>query len=95
MHIDMKIIKYFTFQLSIARVGSTVNFLLLAPLYDYFSQYLDLQTALGWTLMVSGLTCVGSFVCSLVGIYLGWIRSISLNRIIIIDSKATLTSSHS
>ncbi len=55
-------------QLSIARVGSTVNFLLVGPLFHYFSDSLGSEdhVALGWTLMIAGSTCVMSFICSLV-----------------------------
>ena len=56
----------FGFQLSVARVGSTVNFSLMAPLYKYISQWYNPHTAVGWTLMVAGLTCVMSFVCAVI-----------------------------
>jgi len=56
----------FGFQLSVARVGSTVNFVLMGPLFaamkDYFG---DGTTALGWTLVIAGSSCLMSFVCSL------------------------------
>ena len=54
----------FGFQLSVARVGSTVNFSLMAPLYKYISQWYEPHTAVGWTLMVAGLTCIMSFLCA-------------------------------
>ena len=38
----------------------------MTPLFDYFVQMFDMQQALGWTLMVAALTCVMSFLCSLV-----------------------------
>ena len=38
----------------------------MTPLFDYFAQMFDMQQALGWTLMVAALTCVMSFLCSLV-----------------------------
>ena len=56
----------FGFQLSVARVGSTVNFSLMAPLYKYISQWYNPHTAVGWTLMVAGLTCVMSFACAVI-----------------------------
>jgi len=61
----------FGFQLSIARVGSSVNFQVLSPLYNFISDTFDAagHTALGWTLMISGSTCIMSFVCSVI---LGW-----------------------
>ena len=54
----------FGFQLSVARVGSTVNFVLMEPLFDYIDQFTDGHTTVGWTLLIAGLTCVMSFVCA-------------------------------
>ena len=61
----------FGFQLSIARVGASVNFQVLSPLYNYISDTFNAPaySALGWTLMISGSTCVMSFICSVI---LGW-----------------------
>jgi len=57
----------FGFQLSVARVGSTVNFVLMEPLFNYISQYTDTgYVVVGWSLLISGLTCVMSFLCSLI-----------------------------
>ena len=56
----------FYLQLSVARVGSTVNFSLLAPLYKYLSDFYIPSTAVGWTLMIAGLTTVMSFICTVV-----------------------------
>ena len=57
----------FGFQLSVARVGSTVNFVLMEPLFNYISQYTDIgYVVVGWSLLISGLTCVMSFFCSLI-----------------------------
>ena len=58
---------YFLFwQLSIARVGSTVNFLLVGPLFAWLSESMGDNHALGFTLLICGLTCVMSFLCALV-----------------------------
>eukprot|EP00088_Acartia_fossae_P043034 TRINITY_DN4526_c0_g1_i11.p1 TRINITY_DN4526_c0_g1~~TRINITY_DN4526_c0_g1_i11.p1 ORF type:complete len:594 (+),score=70.30 TRINITY_DN4526_c0_g1_i11:122-1903(+) len=94
----------FGFQLSIARVGSTVNFLAMGPLYSWIrnqtihqlnlvNPFIDLEqptnhanssyledfvldpepnygpTVIGWTLLIAGLSCVMSFLCSL---FLAW-----------------------
>ena len=61
----------FGFQLSIARVGSSVNFMVLSPLYNFIEDSFNAPaySALGWTLMISGSTCVMSFICSVI---LGW-----------------------
>ena len=57
----------FGFQLSIARVGSTLNFISMAPLYAWFGQFFNPHVALGWTLLSAGGTfCVMSFICALV-----------------------------
>ena len=54
------------FQLSIARVGSSVNFQVMQPLYSYMSQYYEPHVAVGWTLMLAGATCAMSLLCALV-----------------------------
>jgi len=63
----------FGFQLSVARVGSTVNFLLMGPLFEWISENLTdgehNPTAVGWTLMIAGTSCLMSFLCS---ILLAW-----------------------
>eukprot|EP00095_Tigriopus_kingsejongensis_P003253 maker-scaffold69_size418775-snap-gene-2.22 protein:Tk03253 transcript:maker-scaffold69_size418775-snap-gene-2.22-mRNA-1 annotation:"hypothetical protein DAPPUDRAFT_59685" len=56
----------FGFQLSIARLGSSVNFWVMSDIYDYFAQYFVDHTALGWTLLIAGSTCVMSFICSII-----------------------------
>lgn len=56
----------FGFQLSIARVGSTVNFLTVGPLYKYIAQWYEPHTAVGWTLLIAGSTCILSFICAVV-----------------------------
>ena len=57
----------FGFQLSVARVGSTVNFAIMTPIYKFISSWgLESYAAVGWTLMLAGLTCVMSFLCALV-----------------------------
>ena len=56
----------FGFQLSVARVGSTVNFILMEPLFNYISQFSDGPTTVGWSLLIAGLTCVMSFFCAVI-----------------------------
>ncbi|XP_055593267.1 major facilitator superfamily domain-containing protein 1-like [Uranotaenia lowii] len=60
----------FGLQLSFARVGSTVNFLVMVPVYNYVSS-LGYKGALctGAVLLLATLTCVMSMMCALV---LGW-----------------------
>ena len=45
----------------------------MTPLFDYFNGMFDNQTALGWTLMIAGLTCVMSFFCALVSISMSYL----------------------
>jgi len=74
----------FGFQLSVARVGSTVNFLLMGPLYEWVAENImdgeHNPTAVGWTLLIAGTSCLMSFLCSVI---LGWMdkRRASLLRI--------------
>ena len=59
----------FGFQLSIARVGSTLNFISMAPIYAWFGQFFNPHVALGWSLLaVGGSFCVMSFICALVSL---------------------------
>ena len=55
----------FGFQLSIARVGSTVNFLVMGPLFHYIKTKFENHSALGWTLLIACLFTVMSFICSI------------------------------
>jgi len=60
----------FGLQLSIARVGSTVNFLLMGPLYHFLSHYVAKDSVIGWTFMAATAFTGLSFLSSLV---LGWL----------------------
>lgn len=59
----------FGLQLSFARIGSTVNFMVMGPVYKYVSQYYTGHMCLGVVLLLATLTCVMSFLCALI---LGW-----------------------
>lgn len=59
----------FGLQLSFARVGSTVNFLVMEPIYGVVKQYYTGHTAIGVVLLLAGTTCIMSFICALI---LGW-----------------------
>ncbi|CAK9830720.1 Major facilitator superfamily domain-containing protein 1 [Anthophora retusa] len=56
----------FGLQLSFARVGSTVNFLVMEPIYNYISQYYTGPKCIGIVLFLASLTCVGSMICACV-----------------------------
>ena len=58
----------FGFQLSVARVGSTVNFLTMGPLFAWIAETLGDpgHTAVGWTLLIAGSSCIMSLLCSLI-----------------------------
>ena len=58
----------FGFQLSVARVGSTVNFLLMGPLFEWVTEEVGEvgPAALGWTLLIAGTSCLMSFLCSII-----------------------------
>lgn len=62
----------FGLQLSMARIGSTVNMNLMGWLYGKIEASLGLagHTTLGVTLMVGGITCILSLICALVLAYL-------------------------
>ncbi|KAH8366266.1 hypothetical protein KR093_011329 [Drosophila rubida] len=56
----------FGLQLSVARFGSTVNFWVMQPIYDYVSNFYKGHTALGVVLLLATLTCVMSLLCALI-----------------------------
>jgi len=55
----------FGFQLSIARVGSTVNFLVMGPLFHYISMNYQDHSVLGYTLLIACSFTVMGFICSI------------------------------
>lgn len=57
----------FGLQLSFARIGSTVNFLVMEGIYGYISKTLKYKgsTCIGTVLFISALTCIGSMICAL------------------------------
>ncbi|OAD46998.1 Major facilitator superfamily domain-containing protein 1, partial [Eufriesea mexicana] len=56
----------FGLQLSITRLGSTVNFLVMEPLYNYVSQYYKGPECIGIVLFIATLTCVGSMIFAII-----------------------------
>jgi len=63
---DKELNMVFGLQLSLSRVGSTVNFNVMEPIYQSIpASYLGYQR-LGIALLIGSLTCVLSFVCALV-----------------------------
>lgn len=59
----------FGLQLSFARVGSTVNFLVMESVYKYVKQFYSGSYVLGMVLFIAASTCVMSFISALI---LGW-----------------------
>lgn len=56
----------FGLQLSFARVGSTVNFLVMEPIYNWVGRYYTGYECTGMVLLLASVTCVGSMICALV-----------------------------
>ncbi|XP_042237106.1 major facilitator superfamily domain-containing protein 1-like isoform X2 [Homarus americanus] len=52
--------------LSMARVGSTVNFLTMIPIYNWVNNFADGYRTLGISLMLAGITCVFSLACAII-----------------------------
>lgn len=52
----------FGLQLSIARVGSTANFQVVGPLFEALNKTMENHAALGWTLMIAGVTTIFSLI---------------------------------
>lgn len=59
----------FGLQLSFARFGSTVNFLVMEPIYKYVKQFYEGTYVLGMVLFIASATCLMSFTSALI---LGW-----------------------
>ena len=55
----------FGFQLSIARVGSTVNFLVMEPIFHYIKSSFENSSALGWTFLIASSFTFLSFISSI------------------------------
>ncbi|XP_068939576.1 lysosomal dipeptide transporter MFSD1 isoform X3 [Petaurus breviceps papuanus] len=64
----------FGLQLSMARIGSTVNLNVMGWLYSRIEALFHLpgHTTLGITLMIGGVTCIFSLICALILGYLDW-----------------------
>lgn len=56
----------FGLQLSIARLGSTVNFWVMGPIYTYVQKFYQGHEAIGVVLLLATSTCILSFVCALI-----------------------------
>ena len=58
----------FGLQLSFARVGSTVNFLVMDSIYRFVSETLGYKgpSCIGVVLFLSSITCIGSMICAIV-----------------------------
>ncbi len=56
----------FGLQLSFARVGSTVNFNVMLPIYKAVNNHFEGHTCLGIALLIAASTCVFSLLCSLI-----------------------------
>lgn len=54
----------FGLQLSIARLGSTVNLIVMGPVYNWISETKSGYDALGTALLLASATCVFSLVCA-------------------------------
>ena len=59
----------FGLQLSFARVGSTVNFNVMVPIYESVNKYITESTGhttLGITLLIATASCIFSLICSFI-----------------------------
>lgn len=59
----------FGLQLSFARVGSTVNFIVMEPIYNYVNNFYTGHLCIGVVLLIASITCFVSFITALM---LGW-----------------------
>lgn len=56
----------FGFQITVSRAGSTLAYNVMRPVYDHAHSLYSSQTALGYTLLIAGLTCVISLIAALI-----------------------------
>ena len=56
----------FGLQLSIARVGSTTNFVTMVGIYNQVADYFKDHTCLGVTLFLASITCIFSLICAII-----------------------------
>lgn len=66
---DKELNMVFGLQLSIARVGSTANFLTMVLVYNQIHTWVSGYLNLGYALMFASITCVLSLVCALILAY--------------------------
>lgn len=59
----------FGLQLSIARVGSTANFLTMVLVYNQIHEWVSGYLSLGYALLFASVTCILSFICALILAY--------------------------
>ncbi|XP_077286866.1 lysosomal dipeptide transporter MFSD1-like [Arctopsyche grandis] len=60
----------FGLQMSFARVGSTVNFIVMEPLYNWVATFTTGYQKIGTVLFFASLTCVLSLICALILTYM-------------------------
>lgn len=72
----------FGLQLSFARVGSTVNFIVTPVVYKLIKQHYDLSgySVLGVTLFVASVTCIFSLICAFIMCFFDWRAERILNK---------------
>lgn len=56
----------FGLQLSIARLGSTVNLIVMTSIYEWMGNYFSGYKCLGVSLLIAALTCVFSLACGVI-----------------------------
>lgn len=70
----------FGLQLSMARIGSTVNMNLMEPLYNWIDTKVDHEKTLGVSLFLAAFTCLFSLGCAIVLAYLDKRAEVILDR---------------
>ncbi|KAF7990761.1 hypothetical protein HCN44_000566 [Aphidius gifuensis] len=56
----------FGLQLSFARLGSSVNFKVIEPIYNFVSKYYKGPQLIGFVLFLASLTCIFSMICAII-----------------------------
>lgn len=77
----------FGLQMSFARVGSTVNFNVMGPLYSWVNQYYKGYMCIGVVLFIASVTCIMSLVSAIILAYLDRRAERILKRTVVQDGE--------
>lgn len=82
----------FGLQLSIARAGSSANFVSMVSIYEFVNKHFHGYKCLGIALLIASITCLFSLICALVLAYFDKRATRMLKKdTIMVDEKVNIT----